>query len=89
MLAGYECVFLVVSSHGHERRYSSDTDIRCSDGKFISLYAIVDYFNNRKLPNFTDLPKVFIFQACRSLSFYIRGPRPPARSIARQTVAES
>nr|AEK20833.1 caspase-5 isoform a [Bombyx mori] len=65
VLAGYECVFLVVSSHGHERRYSSDTDIRCSDGKFISLYAIVDYFNNRKLPNFTDLPKVFIFQACR------------------------
>nr|AEK20834.1 caspase-5 isoform b [Bombyx mori] len=49
VLAGYECVFLVVSSHGHERRYSSDTDIRCSDGKFISLYAIVDYFNNRKL----------------------------------------
>lgn len=62
-----ECVFVVVSSHGHERAGagSSDTDIRCHDGRLVSLLDIISYFSNRRLPLLRDVPKVFIFQTCR------------------------
>ncbi|KAJ0180219.1 hypothetical protein K1T71_003623 [Dendrolimus kikuchii] len=65
VLVNVESVFIVVSSHGYERSDTSDTDIRCSDGRLISLYQVIDYFSNRNLPNITDVPKVFIFQICR------------------------
>uniref|UniRef100_A0A2A4IVH1 Caspase family p20 domain-containing protein n=1 Tax=Heliothis virescens TaxID=7102 RepID=A0A2A4IVH1_HELVI len=65
VLVDIESVFVVVSSHGYERAHSSDTDVRCKDGKLLRLMDIIDYFNNRNLPALIGVPKVFIFQMCR------------------------
>lgn len=67
VLVDTESVFIVVSSHGYERSRTSDTDVRCSDGGLISLYRIIEYFNNKNLPRLAHVPKVFIFQICRYL----------------------
>ncbi|CAF4843095.1 unnamed protein product [Pieris macdunnoughi] len=90
VIVGVECVFIVVSSHGYERKYSSDTDIRCKDGQLITIYEIIDYFNNKNFPALHGIPKVFIFQLCRGSNVeYIDGPirfvspddpSPPAES---------
>ncbi|XP_050665338.1 uncharacterized protein LOC126965661 isoform X2 [Leptidea sinapis] len=64
VVVGAECVFIVVSSHGYERQYSSDTDIRCNDGRLITIYEIIEYFNNKNFPDLHGVPKVFIFQLC-------------------------
>ncbi|XP_059061222.1 caspase Dronc isoform X2 [Achroia grisella] len=64
-LAGAECVFVVVSSHGYARPGSVDIDFRVSDGGLMSFQRFVDYFNNNALPNLHKVPKVFIFQTCR------------------------
>ncbi|CAH3879511.1 caspase Dronc isoform X3 [Pieris brassicae] len=75
VIVGVECVFIVVSSHGYERKYSSDTDIRCKDGQLITIYEIIDYFNNKNFPALHGIPKVFIFQLCRGSNVeYIDGP---------------
>nr|XP_021194873.2 caspase Dronc [Helicoverpa armigera] len=68
VLVDIESVFVVVSSHGYERAHSSDTDVRCKDGKLMRLMDIIDYFNNRNLPALIGVPKVFIFQMCRGSS---------------------
>ncbi|KAJ8723026.1 hypothetical protein PYW07_004206 [Mythimna separata] len=68
VLVDIESVFTVVSSHGYERAHSSDLDVRCKDGQLISLYEIMDYFNNRNMPALIGVPKVFIFQMCRGSS---------------------
>lgn len=67
MLVDIESVFVVVSSHGYERPHLSDTDFRCTDGLLISLYEVVEYFNNHNMPALIGVPKVFIFQMCRSV----------------------
>ncbi|XP_026742588.1 caspase Dronc [Trichoplusia ni] len=68
VLEGVESVFIVVSSHGYKRAHTSDTDVRCKDGKLISLYDIMTYFNNTEMPGLVGVPKVFIFQMCRGTS---------------------
>ncbi|RVE42113.1 hypothetical protein evm_013225 [Chilo suppressalis] len=65
VLAGAECVFIVVSSHGYSRDNVSDVDFRCHDGKLMSIYEFLEYFNNEQLPALIGIPKVFIFQLCR------------------------
>ncbi|XP_072943375.1 caspase Dronc-like isoform X2 [Epargyreus clarus] len=61
-----ECVFVVVSSHGHERAGLSDVDVCCYDGR-VSVYDFIDFFNNTNFPELQGKPKVFIFQICRGL----------------------
>nr|BAL60586.1 Nedd2-like caspase [Lymantria dispar] len=68
VLVDVESVFIVVSSHGYERRGTADMDIRCSDGKLITFYKIMSYFNNNTMPKLIGIPKVFIFQTCRGSS---------------------
>lgn len=65
LLERTECVFVVVSSHGYERRNTSDTDIRCSDGPLLAIRDIIEQFNNKNFPSLRGIPKVFIFQTCR------------------------
>lgn len=60
-----ECVFIVIASHGYERKDTGDTDIRCSDGRLISSNFIIRQFNNNNCPLLRMKPKVFIFQTCR------------------------
>lgn len=68
VLEDIESVFIVVSSHGYERANSSDLSVRCQDGQLISLYDIIGYFNNINMPALIGVPKVFIFQMCRSVT---------------------
>ncbi|OWR55428.1 caspase Nc [Danaus plexippus plexippus] len=65
VVAGVDCVFIVVSSHGYPSSHGSDIDIRCHDGRFISVFEIVNHFNNERFPALRGIPKVFIFQLCR------------------------
>lgn len=65
VLAGVECLFVVVSSHGYGRAGSSDNDFRCYDGQLMSTYEFIKYFDNRNLHMLQGVPKVFIFQICR------------------------
>lgn len=68
VLVGVESVFIVVSSHGYERAHTSDTELRCKDGKLLSLYDLMTYFDNTNMPGLIGVPKVFIFQMCRSVN---------------------
>lgn len=61
------CVFVVVSSHGYGRANSFDNDFRCFDGTLMSTKDFLQYFNNINLPQLEGVPKVFIFQICRSV----------------------
>ncbi|GBP56820.1 Caspase Dronc [Eumeta japonica] len=73
-LVNVDCVFVVVSSHGYERRATSDTDIRCSDGGLVSSYAIIERFNNHRCPKLKNIPKIFIFQICRGTNMDLLSP---------------
>ncbi|CAG9783450.1 unnamed protein product [Diatraea saccharalis] len=67
VLAGAECAFIVVSSHGYQRGGASDVEFRCHDGQLMGIYEFLEYFNNERLPALIGIPKVFIFQLCRGL----------------------
>lgn len=67
MVAGAECVFIVVSSHGYEGARGYDNDLRCADGGLLSTRDVVDHFHNLSMPELRGVPKVFIFQLCRSV----------------------
>lgn len=67
-VVGVECLFIVVSSHGHARAASSDNDFRCRKGGLVSLSYVLERFNNRNLPALRGVPKVFVFQLCRYLA---------------------
>ncbi|XP_068629599.1 caspase Dronc [Battus philenor] len=86
VLVGTECVFIVVSSHGYEHApRSSDTDIRCSDGKLISFLDIIERFSNTNLPALRGVPKVFISQLCRGRNEdWMVVPRMPVLREARK-----
>lgn len=71
VLVECESVFVVVSSHGHARAASSDTDVRCSDGRLLPLRDVIAYFSNQRLPHLINVPKVFIFQLCRYITIFL------------------
>lgn len=56
-----DMTIVCILSHGE------DGTILCTDGKSISIEAILDKFNNRMAPPLKGKPKYFLFQACRGL----------------------
>ena len=63
---------VVVLSHGREGAVIS----RDNDG--VSVASIIDKFNSSKCPALAGKPKLFIFQACRSvIIFIITSYQPP------------
>merc|ERR1711884_676738 len=56
-----DMTIVCILSHGE------DGTILCTDGKSISIEAILAKFNNRMAPPLKGKPKYFLFQACRGL----------------------
>merc|ERR1711976_439247 len=56
-----DMTIVCILSHGE------DGAILCTDGKSISIEAILGKFNNRTAPPLKGKPKYFLFQACRGL----------------------
>lgn len=56
-----DMTIVCILSHGE------DGAILCTDGKSISIEAILAKFNNRMAPPLKGKPKYFLFQACRGL----------------------
>merc|ERR1719189_2399212 len=56
-----DMTIVCILSHGE------DGVILCTDGKSISIEAILSKFNNRNAPPLKGKPKYFLFQACRGL----------------------
>lgn len=52
-----EGIFIIISSHGR------DTNLEMCGGEPINTYGLVTQFFLR-LPQFADIPKIFIFEAC-------------------------
>lgn len=61
--------FIIIMSHGCEGVHS--TGIVCTEGATIDSYWIEEQFNNEKCPFLIQIPKIFIYQACRGYSYNV------------------
>ncbi|KAL4704519.1 hypothetical protein ACJJTC_007638 [Scirpophaga incertulas] len=77
VVKGAKCLVTVLCSHGYPLQ-GSDVVIRLSQGELMSVYEILEHFNNHNLPELIDVPKVFVFQFCRGNKVFEVTRKPPS-----------